>query len=75
MPKVNIFKNEEDTRIAAKISEYMVLRNTNVKDIAKGTGIPASTIYRYMKDIGNIQIRNLRIIYNYLKIPRDERII
>lgn len=64
-----------DTEIKALIAKYLKLRTRLHKDVIKATGIPASTYYRKLANPKELRVEELRLIFDYLKIPLTERTI
>lgn len=73
MPKVNLGKNPTDEDIKAKISEYRTRRGVSVADLCTRADISTSAYHNYIKNPSRFRIRDLRRIYDVLKVPIDER--
>lgn len=62
-----------DNEIKAVVAKYLKLRVRTHKDVINYTGIPETTYYRRMANPQTFQVRELRLIFDYLKIPQAER--
>lgn len=72
MPKISI--NEKDKAIKGVISKYLGMRDLKKKDLARITCIPGATLYKALKDMSYMRVYQLRLIYDALRVPADERV-
>lgn len=49
-----------------KVLEY--LRNANVQDVARKTGIPSGRIYKWLSGHGSPKVNDLNILLNFFRI-------
>lgn len=63
-----------DNEFRATIAKYLKLRVKNHKDVIRNTQISESTYYRKMANPQTFNLREMRLIFDYLKVPKDERI-
>lgn len=62
-----------DNEIKAVIAKYLKLRVRTHNDVIKATKISASTYFRKLANPQNLSIKELRLIFDYLKVPQEER--
>lgn len=74
MPRVRTGINEKDQGILIAVNKYMLLRDWSMKDLARVTCIPKSTLSKALKDMSYLKIYQLRLIYDALRVPADERV-
>ena len=73
MPRVTLGVNDKDTGILIVVNKYMILKSWNMKDLARVTCIPKSTLSKALKDMSYLKIYQLRLIYDALQVPAEER--
>lgn len=73
MPRLEDTRNQSDVRILSTIAKYLVVRNMSKKDLIRLTGIKQSSFYHYMKNPSQINVGDLRLVYDKLRVPQDER--
>lgn len=75
MPRQKQSKNEMINRkIIAVISKYMALRGCSGKDkLMEVMGISRSALYARWNNPDNFRLGELRIVYDYLHVPDEER--
>lgn len=75
MPRLKQSKNEMINRsIIAVISKYMALRGYSSKDkLMEVLGISRTALYARWNNPDNFRLGELRIIYDYLHVPDEER--
>lgn len=65
----------KDNEIKAVIAKYLRLRAKSNLDLLKYTGIKQATFYRRMSHPSEFKVAELRMIFDYLKVPQAERLI
>ncbi len=75
MPRLKQSKNEMINRsIIAVISKYMALRGCSSKDkLMEVVGISRTALYARWNNPDNFRLGELRLIYDYLHVPDEER--
>ena len=74
MPRISLGVNKRDQEILIVVNKYMLLRDWSMKDLARVTCIPKSTLSKALKDMSYLKIYQLRLIYDALRVPADERV-
>ncbi len=74
MPKTNLMKNEKDSEVRGVIYKYLGMRDLKKKDLARITCIPGATLYKALNDMSYMRVYQLRLIYDALRVPMDERV-
>ena len=72
MPRISI--DEKDKAIKGVIGKYLEMRDLRKKDLARITCIPGATLYKALKDMSYMRVYQLRLIYDALRVPMDERV-
>ncbi len=76
MPKLR--QNKEDAvnaAIRATLSKYMILRGQRNKNkLMELLGCSLTAIYSRWHDPGQFRVAELRMVYDYLHVPEEERI-
>ena len=74
MPKVNLFKkNNKDIEIDGIIGKYLGIRGMKRSDLARMTCIPKATLNKALTDKSYLRLYQLRLIYDALQVPTEER--
>ena len=73
MPKTNLLRNDKDTEIDGTIGKYLGLRGMKRSDLARITCIPKATLSKALSDKSYLRIYQLRLIYDALQVPAEER--
>lgn len=63
-----------DNEIRAVVAKYLKLRVKNHKDVIRATHISETTYYRKLANPETFKLEELRKIFDYLKVPKEERI-
>ena len=74
MPKTVLMKEEKDKAIRGVIGKYLGERELKKKDLARITCIPGATLYKALNDMSYMRVYQLRLIYDALRVPMDERV-
>lgn len=75
MPKLKNSKDkDENLLIKAKIQEYKIKRESDTERIATSANMSASSLYQRMRVPSNFKVGELRNIYDYLRVPKEERV-
>ena len=72
MPRISI--DEKDKAIKGVIGKYLEMRDLRKKDLARITCIPGATLYKALKDMSYMRVYQLRLIYDALRVPMDDRV-
>lgn len=73
MPRISLGVNKRDQEILIVVNKYMLLQDWSLKDLSRVTCIPKSTLSKALKDMSYLKIYQLRLIYDALRVPKDER--
>ena len=73
MPRISMGVNKRDQEILIVVNKYMLLQDWSLKDLSRVTCIPKSTLSKALKDMSYLKIYQLRLIYDSLRVPKDER--
>lgn len=76
MPRLR--NSKEDTvrkEFEGTIRKYMFLRNANMDKLAGAVGLSRTEMYKRVHDIYRMRIGELERIYDFLLVPKEERII
>ena len=75
MPRLrNSAEEEKKKEFQATIKKYFVLRDTNATHSAKVIDISPSEFYKKLKDFNLFRVGELIHLYEYLRVPPEERI-
>ena len=75
MPKLKNPKGkDENLSIKAKIQEYKIKRETDSEHIACSASMSVSSLYQRMRTPSNFKVGELRNIYDFLRVPKEERV-
>ena len=73
MPKVYLTENDRrDAQMEALIVKYQCLRNTKNEPLAEKLGMGRTTWFQKKKKASTMTLRELLILVQALKIPREE---
>lgn len=64
-----------DNEIKAVIAKYLKLRVRAPKDVIAHTGMSQATFYRKMNNPSTFTVEEFRQVFDYLKVPKEERVI
>ncbi len=74
MPRLKPSQAEIQNRILiGSVENRMALMGYKKKDLARLTGMPASSFYRKIRDPGSLSIDEWRRINRVLRMPAEER--
>ncbi len=73
MPRVNLNRCTQDEDIRATIAAYRARSRMSVGDLVIRSGVNANTYYAGMKDPSAFRLRDLRALYDTLRVPSEER--
>ena len=73
MPRTNLLRNTKDTEIDGVIGKYLGIRGMKKSDLARITCIPKATLCKALNDKSFLRIYQLRLIYDALQVPAEER--
>jgi len=74
MPKVKLNVDDKDTAIRGVIYKYLGIRDIKRNDLARMTCIAKPTLYKALKDMSYLRVYQLRLIYDALRVPAEERV-
>lgn len=64
-----------DNEIKAVIAKYLKLRVRTPRDVIAHTDMSQATYYRKMNNPSTLTVDEFRQIFDYLKVPKEERVI
>lgn len=73
MPRIDT-RNKKDVAIDGVIGKYLGIRGMKRSDLARITCIPKATLSKALKDKSFLRIYQLRVIYDVLQVPAEERV-
>ena len=75
MPALKLSRQQErDLEVKATINKYITLRGLKKKNVAVHIRMSSGSLYNRISKPQNFKVGELSEIYDYLKVPEEERV-